>query len=142
MFLTFDHVDIEEFSFSWSYFCFPDEISNSKFWNLKIKKKWKKLFFDQKVFSKLFSSVNTPNMEKIHTLKKICFDLKISFFNFLCARAGGARTSPKNAFFDFFDSYATYFGAQRVRNRARHHKMCTNRFSWSNRSDLHHKSLS
>ena len=26
-------------------------------------------------------------MEKIHTLKKICFDLKISFFNFLCARA-------------------------------------------------------
>ena len=28
-----------------------------------------------------------PDMEKIHTLKKLYVDLKISFFNFLCARA-------------------------------------------------------
>ena len=98
MLLTFNHVDIEASAFSWFYFCFPDEISNSKFWNLKNKKKCEKNFFSTKIFfSKHFSSVNKQNMEKIHTLKKICFDPKISFFNFLCA-----RTSPKNAFFDFY----------------------------------------
>ena len=47
----------------------------------------KKNFSRPKKNSKHFSSVNMQNMQKIHTLKKICFDLKISFFNFLCARA-------------------------------------------------------
>ena len=44
-------------------------------------------FFLTKKISKHFSSVNMPDMEKIHTLKKIVFDLKISFFNFFFARA-------------------------------------------------------
>ena len=43
-------------------------------------------FLTKKFFSKHFSSVNMPDMEKIHTLKKILLDPKISFFNFLCAR--------------------------------------------------------
>ena len=59
---------------------------NSKFLNLQ-KAKYEKQIFLINFFSKHFSSVNMRNMEKMHTLKKICLDLKISFFNFLCARA-------------------------------------------------------
>ena len=61
------------------------QIQNFDIW--KTKKCEKKFFWTKKNFSKLLSSVNMQNMKKIHTLKKICFYLEISFFNFLCARA-------------------------------------------------------
>ena len=127
MFLTLNLVNIEEIAISCFIFLhkmkFDIHIFEINFAKIKIFN-----FFLTKKISKHFSSVNMPDMEKIHTLKKICFDLKISFFNFFLRALVARGHHQKMHFLNFIDSYVTYFGAQRARNRARDYKMYTNRF--------------